>query len=270
MSEVVVGPRTTVASEAVLEVRDLSRIYITKTGQSVVAIWNLSMTLWRGKVLSLVGPSGCGKSTLLRILAGLDRDYAGTIRWATQQGRPATATVFQVDSLFPWLTIEGNIDLPLRVRGLQRGARAQRIDRYLTLVGLDAFRKAYPHELSGGMRQRAAVARALAVEPLVLLMDEPFAALDAQTRLVMQQELLRILGEVGPTVLYVTHDLEEALTLGHQVALMSGRPGRIREVRDLDFGSREDVMAIRARPQFADLVKELWQGLAAEVGTTLQ
>lgn len=257
--------------EIAAAIRDLTRIYFTKSGNPVIAISQLSLDLRNGEVLSLIGPSGCGKSSLLRILSGLDRDFSGSIEWSTRRasGRAVTATVFQTDSLFPWLTIESNVKLPLRVHGIGKKIREERTERYLRLAGLSNFRKAYPHELSGGMRQRAAVARALAMEPLLLLMDEPFAALDAQTRIVMQQEMLRMLAEVGPTVLYVTHDLEEALTMGHRVALMSARPGRIRELRDVDFGPRTDVMAIRSRPGFGRIAEELWRLLAAEVGQTL-
>ncbi|MCW2902619.1 MAG: transporter ATP-binding protein, partial [Streptosporangiaceae bacterium] len=218
-------------------------------------------------------PSGCGKSTLLRILAGLDKDYQGTIGWQKgATGRPVSATVFQQDSLFPWLTVGRNVDAALQALGLPRSVRAERTQHYLELTGLGDFRGSYPHELSGGMRQRACFARALATEPLVLLLDEPFAALDAQTRIIMQQELGAILERVSPTVLYVTHDLEEALTVGDRVALMSARPGRISYVLDIDHGAtpRGDVMAIRARSDFRQQVGDLWQRLASEVGQTLR
>jgi NitT/TauT family transport system ATP-binding protein len=262
------GPR-----EIAAEVQHLTKVYFKRSAEPVLALSDVSVELRRRQVLALVGPSGCGKSTLLRILAGLDRDFEGAIRWEESgKGRPVSATVFQQDSLFPWLTVERNVDVALKALGLPRAQRAERARHHLELTGLGDFRQAYPHELSGGMRQRACFARALATEPLVLLLDEPFAALDAQTRIIMQQELGAILERVSPTVLYVTHDLEEALTVGDRVALMSARPGRISYLLDIDHGStsRSDVMAIRARRDFREQVSDLWHRLASEVGQTLR
>jgi ABC-type nitrate/sulfonate/bicarbonate transport system ATPase subunit len=255
------------------DVQHLTKVYFSRSAEPVLALSDVSIGLRRQQVLALVGPSGCGKSTLLRILAGLDTDYQGDILWQRSgTGRPVSATVFQQDSLFPWLTVERNVHAALQALGVPRSARADRAAHYLELTGLGDFMKAYPHELSGGMRQRACFARALATEPLVLLLDEPFAALDAQTRIIMQQELGVILETVAPTVLYVTHDLEEALTVGDRVALMSARPGRISYLLDIDHGStpRSDVMAIRARSDFRQQVADLWNRLASEVGRSLR
>jgi len=270
-------PNATARSEdhrSVADVRHLTKVYFTRAGDPLLALSDISLTLHRGEVLALIGPSGCGKSTFLRILAGLDDDYQGDISWrrGSEQGRPVSATVFQQESLFPWLTVEQNLDVALRALGCAKPVRIERTTSYLELAGLGEFLKAYPHELSGGMRQRACVARALATEPLVLLMDEPFAALDAQTRVVMQQELGALLERVDACVLYVTHDLEEALTMGDRVALMGARPGRIKYTVDTDRQgmTRDDVMGIRSRPEFGEQVRDLWNRLAVEVGGNLR
>lgn len=258
----------------VADVRHLTKVYFSRTGTPVLALSDVSLDLRAGEVLALIGPSGCGKSTLLRILAGLDTGYRGEIVWdrGTSGDRPVSATVFQQESLFPWLTVERNLHVALQALGCSKAVRDERTRSYLELAGLGSFLNAYPHELSGGMRQRACVVRALATEPLVLLLDEPFVALDAQTRVIMQQELGALLERVNATVLYVTHDLEEALTLGDRVALMGSRPGRIKFIMDVDRrgATRDDVMGIRSRPEFAEQVRDLWDRLAVEVGGNLR
>lgn len=259
----------------VCDVREVSKVYFGKAGDAVVALQHISLTISPGEVLAVIGPSGCGKSSLLRILAGLDRDYDGDVTWGNAmpaQGgprRPASATVFQSDSLFPWLTVEKNAELPLKPLGLDEKTRKERVEKHLTLTGLWDFRGSYPHELSGGMRQRAAMARALAMDPLVLLLDEPLAALDAQTRIIMQQELLGLFSSSKPAVLYVTHDIEEAVTLGDWVLVMSARPGRIRHLEDIDIERHSDVMATRNTSGFRETTEKLWAILAQEVGETL-
>ncbi|MQA78851.1 MAG: ATP-binding cassette domain-containing protein [Streptosporangiales bacterium] len=263
------------ADPVVCELDDLSRVYFGKSGQPVLALNGISTSVRQGEVLAVIGPSGCGKSTLLRVLAGLDRDYEGAVRWhdrgvaGRESRRLASATVFQADSLFPWRTVGGNVELPLKPLGCDAAERRERSDKYLTMTGLHDFRDAYPHELSGGMKQRAALARALAAEPLLLLLDEPFAALDAQSRLIMQQELLTLFAQTSTTVLYVTHDIEEAVTLADRVLVMTARPGRIRHVQDIDIPRDAPVMSIRATAEFRRLTEDLWSILAAEVGETL-
>jgi ABC-type nitrate/sulfonate/bicarbonate transport system ATPase subunit len=223
----------------------------------------------------VLGPSGCGKSSLLRILAGLDTDYTGEIAWTLAGGGDAigqrlrSATVFQADSTFPWMNVESNLLIGLSGLRIDAAEGQRRAAHYLGLVGLSGFRTAFPHELSGGMRQRVAIARALATEPLLLLMDEPLAALDAQTRLVMQHELLRIWRETRSTVIYITHDIAEALTLADRVVVMTARPGRIKAVKTLPFGRDRDVMGVRGRPEFAALEREIWRLVADEVGLSL-
>jgi len=259
-----------------LTMEDVSKIFLPKRGGAVLAMTDVSLTVRRNEVLAILGPSGCGKSTLLRIIGGLDTQSEGTIRWTESQqesGRLDAATVFQQDSTLPWLTVAQNIRLGLSGLRLGKAERDERVERYTKLVGLHAFLSAYPHELSGGMRQRVAIARALASEPRLLLMDEPLAALDAQTRIVMQSELSTLWGRTGSTVVYVTHDIEEAVTLADRIVVMSARPGRVKSERTVDFrpGGRgeADPVSLRAIPDFGRLAAELWADLAEEVGQAL-
>lgn len=263
-------------TERVCDVRQVSKVYFSRAGDVVVALQHISLTISAGEVLAVIGPSGCGKSSLLRILAGLDREFEGDVTWggnamSAQESphRPASAVVFQSDSLLPWLTVEKNVELPLKPLGLDKETRKERVKKQLTVTGLWGFRGSYPHELSGGMRQRAAMARALAMDPFVLLLDEPLAALDAQTRIIMQQELLDLFSSTKPAVLYVTHDIEEAVTLSDRVIVMSARPGRITHVEDVDVERHSDVMATRNTSGFRNTAEKLWAILAQEVGETL-
>ena len=259
-----------------LEVERLRRVFLTRNGGVVDALSGVSVTIGQGEIVAVLGPSGCGKSSLLRILAGLDADFSGDIRWNLDDSDPRSAnrrlrsaTVFQSDSTFPWMSVANNMRIGMAGLTLDAAEVQRRIERYLSLVGLDRFHNAYPHELSGGMRQRVAIARALATEPLLLLMDEPLAALDAQTRLVMQEELLRIWREAHSTVVYVTHDIGEALVLADRVVVMSARPGRIKAIRDVPFGANRSVMQVRSAPEFGALESELWGLVAEEVGQSL-
>jgi ABC-type nitrate/sulfonate/bicarbonate transport system ATPase subunit len=255
-----------------LTIRDLRRVFLTQKDTTVEALAGLSLDVGEGEVVAVLGPSGCGKSSLLRILAGLDDDYSGEIVWSLGDqaaDRLRSATVFQSDSTFPWMSVEKNLRIGLSGLTLDAAETERRTARYLGLVGLGRFRAAYPHELSGGMRQRVAIARALATEPMLLLMDEPLAALDAQTRLVMQQELLRIWAETRSTVVYITHDIAEALTLADRIVVMTARPGRIKTVLPSPFAVRADAIALRADPEFGRLDSEIWRLMADEVGHTL-
>jgi NitT/TauT family transport system ATP-binding protein len=258
-----------------LLIRDLRRMFLPRNGEAVEALAGVSLTVRQGEVVAVLGPSGCGKSSMLRILAGLDTDFTGEIVWSLGNAQTDdtrhlhSATVFQSDSTFPWMNVENNLQIGLTGLTLDPAEAQSRISRYLNLVGLSKFRRAYPHELSGGMRQRVAIARALATEPQLLLMDEPLAALDAQTRLVMQQELLRIWKETKSTVIYITHDIGEALMLADRVVVMTARPGRIKAVQDIPFGRDRDVVEMRANPAFGRLESELWRLVAEEVGHSL-
>ena len=257
-----------------LQVSELRKVYLGRSGNAVQALAGVSLDVRDGEVVAVVGPSGCGKSSFLRILAGLDSEYQGSIRWSFAEAAIGSrklpgAVVFQSESVFPWMTVERNVLVGLSGLDLDAAAKKDRADRYLALVGLKDFRSAYPHELSGGMRQRLAIARALATEPSVLLMDEPLAALDAQTRLVMQQEIVRILKHTRSTVIYITHDISEALTLAHRVVVMTARPGRIKDIVESPTHSSDDILELRRQPEFALLERRIWTMVAEEVGQAL-
>lgn len=258
-----------------LSIQGLQKSFVTQRRQVVQAISDFSLEVNAGEVIAVLGPSGCGKSSLLRILAGLDNVYSGLIEWPLHKSSGGkdtglkSATVFQSDSTFPWMNVRQNVIFGMTSLKIDHAAAARRADYYLKLLGLDKFHLSYPHELSGGMRQRVCIARALATEPKLLLMDEPLAALDAQTRVVIQQELLRIWPQTKSTVIYITHDLGEALTLADRVVLMTARPGRIKTIRDVPFGRDRDVYELRGRPEFGELEVDLWRLLAEEVGQSL-
>ncbi|MFI6324127.1 ABC transporter ATP-binding protein [Nonomuraea sp. NPDC050556] len=229
------------------------------------ALSDISLEVREGEFLTLVGPSGCGKSTLLDLLTGLVKPTSGEI---LIDGVPVSGPgldrgiVFQQYALFPWRTAVANVEFGLEAKGVPRRERRALALSYLELVGLHGFADRYPHELSGGMRQRVAIARSLAFDPDVLLMDEPFAALDAQTRESLQEELLRIWEKTGKTIVFITHGIDEAVYLGQRVAVMSASPGRIRTVFDVSFTSREGDL--RAQPLFGEYRHEIWSLLREE------
>jgi NitT/TauT family transport system ATP-binding protein len=230
-------------------IRGLAKSY---GAQQVIA--GLSLDIPDGAFVVLVGPSGCGKTTALRILAGLEQPVRGEVR---VDGR--ASMVFQEASVFPWMTVEDNVGYPLRMRGVRGARRREIVEPLLELTGLTDFRRAFPHQLSGGMKQRTSVARALADDGEVLLMDEPFGALDEQTRVVLQQELLRVWGQTGKTVVFITHSVDEALTLADRVLVMSARPGRIVASLEVPFGRPRDVLELRRDPGFGALTYEVWR-----------
>ena len=210
----------------------ISLSYKTTTGERLLALSNVNLQVKAGEFLCIVGPSGCGKSTLLHIIAGLNRPTSGKI---LVDGKPVEGPgtdrilIFQELGLFPWLTVAQNVEFGLKVQGMPRAERGEKIRHYLHLVQLSKFADSYTHQLSGGMRQRVALARALVTEPDVLLMDEPFAALDAQTRDLLHDELERIWSDTGRTIIFVTHNVREAVRLGDRVALLTFRPGRVKQ-----------------------------------------
>jgi len=249
-----------------IAVRDLSMTFRGRRA-TTHALERLSLDVGDGEFLCIVGPSGCGKTTLLRIMAELETPTQGRVevRRTATDGRPLHAMVFQEHSLFPWLTVIDNVAFGLEMRGIGRADRLAQAGEFLELVGLEAFRDHYPHQLSGGMKQRASLARAFVNDPEVLFMDEPFAALDAQNKVLLQEELLRIWEKNRKTVVYITHSIEEALLLGDRVVLMTGVPGRIRDILQVDFPRPRDVVETKALPRFTELSVAIWRLLESEV-----
>jgi NitT/TauT family transport system ATP-binding protein len=235
-------------------------------GGEVEAIRDIDLTVAAGEFCVVVGPSGCGKTTLLRLIAGLEQPTSGELVLDTVNGdAPHRALVFQGRSVFPWVTVRQNVAYGLKLQGVGRRERGDQADRLLTTVGLSRFARAYPHQLSEGMRQRVAIARALAVDPDILLMDEPFGALDEQTRFLLQEELLRIWEDTGKTVVFVTHSIDEALTLADRVVVMTAQPGTIKAILDVPFPRPRALTAVRSDPAFAGLFTEIWGLLRDEV-----
>ena len=241
-------------------------------GQRFAALRDVSLEIETGEFISLVGASGCGKTTLLRIVDGLITPSSGSVRVDGQlvsKPGPDRGFVFQQDALFPWRTVLDNIVFGLEVQGRAKRDALQRADALVRLVGLAGFERHYPHELSGGMRQRANLARALTIDPDILLMDEPFAALDAQTREIMQSELLRIWRSNRKTVMFVTHQIDEAVYLADRVVVMTSRPGQIKAVLDVNIPRPRDL-SVKRTPQFLELVDAIWKMIEEEVKAALR
>lgn len=248
---------------SLITISDVEKIYKTRLGEPVHALTSVNLTIERGEFVSVVGPSGCGKSTLMRILAGLDVQTQGstTIRGEAIKGpRPDVGVVFQQATLLPWRTVLDNVLLPATLRGIDRTERAHEL---LDLVSLRGFADKYPFELSGGMQQRVAICRALICEPDILLMDEPFGALDALTREQMNVELARIQAEQKKTIVFITHSIPEAVFLGDRVVVMSARPGRISDLLKVDL-PRPRTLDTMQLPQFTAMCAELRYAFAAD------
>jgi NitT/TauT family transport system ATP-binding protein len=250
---------------AKIELRQVSRYF---KGGSVAALSGVSFEVHDGEFVSILGPSGCGKTTLLRVAGGLIAVDEGEV---LVDGKPPVpgpdiGFVFQQARLLPWRTVQGNIDFALQAAGLPAAERAERVPALLAAVGLAEFAGAHPHELSGGMQQRVALARAFALEPSVLLMDEPFAALDAMTRQFMRQELLRIWSQRRSAVIFVTHDIDEAIFLSQRIVLLRPRPGRVEEIFTVDLPDRRWDADLRQDQEFSRLHHELWERIRDMVG----
>lgn len=250
-----------------LQVSNLTKTFDSRRGHTA-ALQGVSFAASQGEFVAIVGPSGCGKSTLLRLVAGLLQPGSGEIAFLNWPTPPRCAMVFQEATLFPWLQVVDNVTLGLEMRGISAPVRHQRAVDLLQRMGLGASAEYYPHELSGGMRQRVGIARAWITEPEILLMDEPFRALDAQTRLVMQEELLHLWQERRTLVLYVTHDIDEALLLADRVLVMSGQPGRIREEIPVPLPRPRDLTG-RSYLEIEELKWHIWGMLEQEVRQTL-
>jgi NitT/TauT family transport system ATP-binding protein len=243
----------------------LSKSFET-AGGTVTALDNVSLDIPAGCFFMIVGPSGCGKTTLLRILANLESPTSGTVEIASPaEFRPGNSMVFQGDSLFPWMTVFDNAAYGLALRRVPRAQIRETVGYYLDRTGLGRFADAYPHQLSGGMRQRVSIVRAFANDPDILLMDEPFSALDEQNKLLLQEELLRIWDETRKTVLFITHSVDEAATLGDRIMIMTAQPGSAKQIVDVPFPRPRSVLELRARPEYGEFVYSIWGQLRDEV-----
>lgn len=247
---------------AMISVKTVTKVYKTARGD-VYSLNNVSLDVAEGEFITLVGPSGCGKSTMLNLIAGLLEPTSGDVMVHDKRVKgpsPDRGVIFQQYALFPWLTALQNVEFGLRLKGMRKAERREHAMRYLELVGIADFAKALPKELSGGMKQRCAIARAYAVNPSVLLMDEPFGALDALTRVQMQDELLKTWNRERRTIVFITHDVDEAVYLASRVVVMSPRPGRISEIVDvpLPYPRNEEL---RLSPEFAEIRARVWRGV---------
>ncbi|RDY72746.1 ABC transporter ATP-binding protein [Halobacillus trueperi] len=251
--------------EAKISIKDLTKVFYKKESR-VTALQDISLDIADGEFVCLVGPSGCGKTTLLRILADLEKPSGGSFSIAkSKKERPLQSMVFQERGVIPWLTVEGNVNFGLKMRHLPADVIKERTAYYLNKVGLDKFAKLYPKELSGGMKQRVSIARAFANDPEILLMDEPFAALDEQNKFILQEELLNIWSETKKTVLFITHSIDEALLLSDRILLMSSQPGTIIDEKRIDLPRPRNMEQVRADPLMAEHFVEIWNHLQDEV-----
>jgi NitT/TauT family transport system ATP-binding protein len=254
---------------AAIVAEDATKVFLDG---AVTAFRDLRLSVADRETLCVVGPSGCGKTTFLRCVAGLIELSGGRIVVHGQAVRgvgQGVALVFQHFGLLPWKTVYQNAAFGLDMAGAPRSVVRERVDHYLDLVGLRGFERHYPYQLSGGMQQRVGLVRALATDPSVLLLDEPFAALDAQTREVLQEELLRVMQQERKTMVFVTHSIDEAILLGDRVAVLSARPGRLREMVEVPFGRPRVVDEVRADPRFAELREHIWSGLRPEAAAAV-
>ena len=257
------------AARPQIEVQGLRHRYRTSDGTNVEALEEVTFSVPAGEVLTVVGPSGCGKSTLVHLIAGLIRPLAGTMLVdgeAVRRPGPDRGVVFQELAILPWRTVRGNIGHGLEIARRPRSERERIVDEYVELVGLGGFEGRYPHELSGGMKQRVAVARTLAADPKVILMDEPFAAVDAQTRITLQEELLRISTVTSKTILFVTHSVDEAVFLGDRVLVLTRRPGRVKSIIEVPVPRPERSWdRLSVEPRFLEVRERVMRLVRAEI-----
>ena len=252
---------------ASIAISGVRKSYVAR-GREVLALDRVDLDIAPGEFVAFVGPSGCGKSTLMNMIAGILPIEEGSI---LHDGRRvgginrAIGYMTQQDAVLPWRTVEQNVALPLRFHGVNGAARTRRVAEMLEAVGLSGFGRSFPAELSGGMRKRVALAQLLAYEPGTLLMDEPFGALDAQLKLLMQEQLLRIWQAKRQTVVFVTHDLAEAITVAQRVVVFTGRPGRIKQIETVTLPAERDVFKVRFLPEFEAAYTRLWDALAPEI-----
>jgi NitT/TauT family transport system ATP-binding protein len=248
-----------------LSIQRLSKSFVQRK-ETILAVSDVSLDFFADEFSVIVGPSGCGKTTLLRMLAGLEQPTSGQVIYGDcNPNKPKCNMVFQQQAVFPWMTVWDNIAFGLRRQGIKGRRLGEIVERYLRVTGLEGFQKFYPYQLSGGMKQRVGVARAFANDPEILLMDEPFASLDEQNKTILQDELLRIWEETKKTVVYITHSIDEAISMGDRVVVMTNRPGRIKAVIPIPFQRPRQMMELRKETQYGELVYRVWQLLEEEV-----
>ncbi len=253
---------------AAIELRNVTKRFMTPTGQAYTAIRNLSMTVAPGEFCAVVGPTGSGKSTTLSLISGLDRPSVGEVRVMgkpVQNIDPRIGYVFQSDAVFPWKNVLRNVVTGPLFRGQPKAQAYERARDWIARVGLTGFEDRYPHQLSGGMRKRVALAQTFINEPQILLMDEPFSALDVQTRTLMEDELLNMWSSISASVVFVTHDLEEAISLADRVFVLTAGPATVKGIYTIDLPRPRNVAEIRFEPRFVQLYQEIWQDLRDEV-----
>ena len=248
-----------------ISLKNIGKEFVSRTGHTV-ALQDINLNIFAGEFFCIVGPSGCGKTTLLRILAGLENASSGVIDLKrTDANRPLNSMVFQEQSVFPWMSVRDNVAYGLRLRGVPKQVRNALANQYIDMIGLSKFADAYPHQLSGGMKQRVSVARAFANDPEILLMDEPFGALDEQNRIILQQELIRIWEESKKTTVFITHSIDEALCLGDRILLLSANPGSVKEIIPVDIERPRDIASMRTTLHYNTLYRRIWESLREEV-----
>jgi NitT/TauT family transport system ATP-binding protein len=248
-----------------LRIKNLTKMF-RANGATTEAISNISLDFVANEFSVIVGPSGCGKTTLLRLLAGLEEATSGEVIYgACRPDKPKCNMVFQQQAVFPWMSVWENIAFGLRRRGIKGAELKDTVERFLNITGLGGFARYYPYQLSGGMKQRVGVARAFANDPEILLMDEPFGSLDEQNKTLLQDELLRIWEQTKKTVVFITHSIDEAISLGDRVVVMTNRPGRIKAIIPIPFQRPRQMMELRKDTHYGDLAYRVWQLLEEEV-----
>ncbi len=251
-----------------IELRTVTKRFVSPAGSTFTALRDLDLAVAPGEFCAVVGPSGCGKSTMLALVSGLEPPSVGEIRVFGQTVRSVgreVGYVFQRDAVFPWKNVADNVAVGPRFRGVARRDADARAGRWIARVGLAGFERYYPHQLSGGMRKRLALAQTLINEPRILLMDEPFSALDVQTRALMENELLELWGATGASVVFVTHDLEEAIALSDRVVVLTAGPGTVKGEYRVDLPRPRNIAEIRFEPRFVEIYEEIWKDLRDEV-----
>jgi len=257
------------APKPAIELHNVTKRFTTPNGSTYTALKDMDLAVAAGEFCAIVGPTGCGKSTTLTLVSGLERPTVGTVEVHGQvvtEVTPGVGFMFQTDAILPWKSVLANVAMGPRFRGMSKGDAERQARDWIRLVGLAGFEDRFPHQLSGGMRKRVALAQSLINEPAILLLDEPFSALDAQTRAIMSNELLRLWDATRPSVVFVTHDLEEAIALGDRVIVMTAGPGgSVKASFDIDLPRPRVVQEIRFEQRFVDLYQQIWEALRSEV-----